>query len=169
MFKRNFPLILLLLVFVALFDVMFSVQRYELVAPVVVEPVPEQNVKSFTGRVVMPKLDDIYVLENSAGRDLVQLERFLQGRAAGLHYLASEHFKALKKQRRAAMADVVVGIRVTLDSTGAFNLDEFVFANTGDEEFKQKLADHIKYFWRYPKSTAGKLEFWIPIRWLAKY
>ncbi len=169
MLKRNIPLILLLLVFVAMLDVLFSVQRYELVAPAVVEPPVQKNDKSFTGRVVMPRLDDIYVLDNSAGRDLLQLERFLQGRAAGLHYLASEHFKIKKKQKRETRPDLVVGIRVTLDSTGVFNLDEFVFSNTNDESFKQKLAEHIKYFWRYPKSTAGKLEFWIPIRWQAKY
>lgn len=178
MFKRNFPLILLLIVFAALLDVVVSTHRF-IPAPVetlMIAPEPEP-VKSFTGRVVMPNLDDMYVLDNSAGRDLVQLEKFLQGRAAGLHYLASEHFKTIrkshKKNKRAAKlppnSDILVGIRLSLDSLGQFELKEFVFSNTEDQEFKNRLAEHIKYYWRYPRGTAGKLEFWIPIRWFAQY
>lgn len=165
MIKRNFPLILLFLVFAGLIYVMLGVPRYIPEPPPIIEQQPVEG-PSFSGRVVMPNLDDIYVLENSAGVDLQQLEKFLQGRAAGLHYLSSEHFRQIKKNKR---EDIVVGVRLTLDSLGVFHFDEFVFSDTDDAQFKSKLADHINYFWRFPKIASGKLVFWIPIRWLAKY
>jgi len=168
MIKRNFPLLLLLLVFVALLDIIYCIPRKPYVETVIVAEEPEQDpVESFKGRMVMPNLNDIYVLENSAGRDLMQLEKFLQGRAAGLHYLASEHFKAGKKKD--IPKDITLGLRMTLDSLGQFQVEEIMFTDTDDEEFLNRLQEHIKYFWRYPKSTAGILDFWIPIRWRAEY
>ena len=166
MLKRNFPLILLLFVFIAMLDVIYCIPRTSPVeAPSVV---PEQATgESFRGRVLMPSLDDIYVLDNSSGRDLVQLERFLQGRAAGLHYLASAHFKAARKNGRPK--DITLGLRMELDSLGQFRVAEVTFADTDDEAFLDLLQEHVKKFWRYPRSTAGKLDFWIPIRWLAQY
>lgn len=178
MLKRNFPLILLFLVFAAMLGVLFNIPRAmpKLAAPFV--PEPEEETIGFTGRVVMPSFDDIYILENSAERNLEQLEKFLQGRAAGLHYLAAEHFKNLKKNHKKSKArksgdsaadDIVVGVRMTLDSLGRFKLNEFVFSNTEDEEFKENLVNHVEYYWRYPKSASGTLEFWIPIRWMENY
>ena len=178
MLKRNFPLILLFLVFAAMLVVLFNIPRSvpKPAAPFV--PEQEEETNGFTGRVVMPGFDDNYILENSAERDLDQLEKFLQGRAAGLHYLAAEHFKKLKKNHKHSKArksgdssadDIVVGVRMTLDSLGRFKLNEFVFSNTDDEEFKENLVNHVEYYWRYPKSASGTLEFWIPIRWMEKY
>lgn len=165
MVKRNFPLIVLFLIFAGLLYLMVGMPRYIPEPPPIIEQQPVDG-PSFSGRVVMPNLDDIYVLENSAGVDLQKLEKFLQGRAAGLHYLASEHYRQLKKKDR---EDIVVGIRMTLDSLGVFHFDEFVFSDTEDAKFKAKLVDHINYFWRYPRLSSGKLVFWMPIRWLAKY
>ena len=175
MIKRNFPLILMFLMFVGLLYVLFSIPRSVPEPEVPFVPEPKEETTGFSGRVVMPGVDDIYVLENSADRDIEQLVRFLQGRAAGLHYLAAEHFRNLKKNARrshkkvALSDDILVGVRMTLDSLGHFTLDEYVFSNTEDESFKKTLADHIGYYWRYPKSASGKLEFWIPIRWMAEY
>ena len=56
-----------------------------------------------------------------------------------------------------------------LRSHREFSLDEFVFSNTEDEAFKKAFTDHVQYYWRYPKSDSGKLEFWVPIRWMAEY
>lgn len=167
MIKRNLPLILLFLAFVALLDIVYSIPRNvpNPTEKLSIAPEPEEDARSFTGRVVMPNIDDIYVLENSAGRDIVQLEKFLQGRAAGLHFLAEDYYKKSKRHDE----DILVGLRLTLDSLGQFEVSEFLFSNTKDKIFKSRLVDHIKYYWRYPRGTAGKLEFWIPIRWLAKY
>jgi len=175
MFRRNFPLIVMFLLFAGMLYVLFSVPRFvpEPVVPIV--PEPEEDPAGFSGRVVMPGIEDIYILDNSAGRDIAQLEKFLSGRAAGLHYLAAEHFRELRKSRRSASKknsgtdDILVGVRMTLDSLGQFTLDEFVFSNTDDETFKKAFSEHVQYYWRYPKSDAGKLEFWIPIRWMAEY
>ena len=175
MFWRNFPLIVMSLVFAGLLYVLFSIPRSVPKPVVPFVPEPEEDAPGFSGRVVMPGIDDIYVLDNSAGRDIGQLVRFLQGRAAGLHYLAAEHFRNLRKSRRSsakkdALADdVLVGVRMTLDSLGRFSLDEFVFSNKEDEAFKKAFTDHVQYYWRYPKSDSGKLEFWVPIRWMAEY
>ena len=182
MLKRNFPVILLLLVFVALLDVIYTIPRNAFPTPEIsIAPEPEENLQSFTGRVVMPGLDDMYVLENTSGRDIEQVEKFLQGRAAGLHYLATEHFKNLRKSKKSSKHgfkggdhgsksdDLLVGVRLSLDSLGQFELKEYVFSNTEDEDFKNRLDEHIKYYWRYTKCASGKLEFWVPIRWLAEY
>lgn len=172
MIRRNFPLIVLWLVFVAMLDILYNLPRS---VPMVKEPEPEDIVvrptgEAFCGRVVMPTLGDIYVLENSSGRNLVLLEKFLKGRAAGLHFLSNDVFKkggassSLEKKGE----DIVIGIHLTLDSMGVFKVGEFVFTNNSDKWFRKQVVNHIEQYWRYPKSTAGKLEFWIPIRWKAK-
>lgn len=127
-----------------------------------IENIPAENPNAFKGRMVMPDVDDIYVFENSSGRDLERLERYLQGRAAGLHYLSSSFFKRNKNRD-----DVSMGIRMTLDSLGRFTVTEFLFANHDNEDFKTLVQEHIQQFWRYPKSTTGKLDFWIPVTWRA--
>ncbi len=169
MIKRNFPLLLLILVFAALFTVPFmDYKEHTLSASI--EPEPEE-VKSFTGRMIMPSLDDLYVLDNSAGRDLLQFEKFLQGRAAGLHWLAVEHFKKeraeLKQQRKkgAPLKDIYIGLKLTLDSLGYFAEPEILFSNSDDQDFVSLVQNHIKAYWRYPRSTQGKLEVWVPVIW----
>ena len=76
------------------------------------EPVPEaEEFRSFSGRVVLPSVDDIYVLDNSAGRDIPAFVKYLEGRAAGLHWLARAYFKA-----HCGSGDVALGLRLTIDS-----------------------------------------------------
>ena len=88
MLKRNAPLLAFALVFVAVLYFVYSIPQYEPIVDVEEEEeVPEE---AFTGRVEMPSIDEIYVIENTAGRDLNKLAMFLEGRAAGLHYLSSE-------------------------------------------------------------------------------
>ena len=110
----------------------------------------------------MPSLEEIYVLENTAGRDIAQLEKFIQGRAAGLHWLSQEHFKNKKN------GDISLGLHLTVDSLGVFHCMEIMFSDADDAAFEERLVEHIQYFWRYKKSESGKTEFWIPLRWKAK-
>ena len=88
MIRRNAPMIAFLFVFIAMLYFIYSVPRYE---PIVEseEKVEEEKVEdsSLRWRVDMPSIDEIYVLENTAGRDLNKLALFLEGRAAGLHFL----------------------------------------------------------------------------------
>lgn len=165
MIKRNFPLIVLFLVFLGLLDFIWQVTPYK--APLSQEDEsavagPEKSM-AFTGRMDMPNLDDIYVLDNSAGRDVEALEKYIQGRAAGLHWLGQEHFK------KKGADDIRLGLHLVVDSLGIFSCKEILFSDADDEAFEQKLKDHIEYFWRYKKSENGVTDFWIPLRWKAKY
>jgi hypothetical protein len=172
MIRRNAPMIAFLFVFIAMLYFIYSVPRYE---PIVetVEEVKEDPVKdTFKGRVDMPSIDEIYVLENTAGRDLNKLALFLEGRAAGLHFLSSEYFKKLKSSRKGRLPfksddDVFLGLRLTLDSLGRFMNPQILFSDTDDDIFKVKLLKHVEYYWRLPPSKQGKLEMWIPIRFHA--
>ena len=56
-----------------------------------------------------------------------------------------------------------------VDSLGVFTCREILFSDADDEAFEQKLREHIEYFWRYKKSENGVTDFWIPLRWKAKY
>ena len=163
MIRRNFPLIVLFLIFVGLLDLLWQIPIYRI--PAKDEPEMESVTpgKPFTGRMDMPTLEDFYVLENSAGRDLSQLEKYIQGRAAGLHWLSQEHFRNKKND------DISLGIHLVVDSLGVFRCLGIMFSDAGDPAFEEKLVQHIQYFWRYRKSENGKTEFWIPLRWKAKY
>ena len=97
MLKRNAPMFAFMLVFVAVLYFVYSIPRYEPIVDVEEKEENEEVVeKAFNGRVEMPSIDEIYVIENTAERDLNKLALFLKGRAAGLHYLSSEHFKKMK-------------------------------------------------------------------------
>ena len=173
MLKRNAPMFAFMLVFVAVLYFVYSIPRYEPIVDVEEKEAEEEVVeKAFNGRVEMPSIDEIYVIENTAGRDLNKLALFLKGRAAGLHYLSSEYFKKFKahhKNNRAAKSDddVFLGLHLMLDSLGRFNEPKIMFSDSDDEVFTVKLLKHVEYFWRLPPSKQGKLEMWIPIRFHA--
>ena len=131
--------------------------------PVEELPAPEEP-KAFTGRVVMPDSESILVLENSADRDIKKVATYFSGRAAGLHWLARPYFK---KHRDAE--DVIVGIRMTIDSLGRITCNEIEYTNAEDESLKDTLQRHIEYYWRYRKSEYGTTEIWLPIRFRAVY
>ena len=170
MLKRNAPLLAFALVFAAVLYFVYSIPQYEPIVDVEEEEeVPEE---AFTGRVEMPSIDEIYVIENTAGRDLNKLALFLEGRAAGLHYLSSEYFKKVKVHRKEnrfvkSDDDVFLGLHLTLDSLGRFMDPKIMFSDSDDDVFKVKLLKHVEYFWRLPPSKQGKLEIWIPIRFHA--
>ena len=164
MHLRDLPIIFLVLVFAGLLFILSQIHQY---SPVVsVEPVPEpETQQSFTGRVVMPSLDDIYVLDNSAGRDLLQFERFLQGHAAGLHFASSTYFKSHRPRKgKQSSGNVMMGIRLTLDSLGVFT-PEILFSNTDDKDFQNLVLSQIQTYWRYPRSEEGHLVVWVPVVW----
>lgn len=167
MLKRNAPLLAFALVFVAVLYFVYSIPQYE---PIVDVKEEEEVVEeAFTGRVEMPSIDEIYVIENTAGRDLNKLALFLEGRAAGLHYLSSEYFNKIRVTRKGRKFfksddDVFLGLHLTLDSLGRFKDPQIMFTSSDNDVFKVKLLKHIEYFWRLPPSKQGKLEIWIPIR-----
>ena len=156
----------LIFAFAGLLVGVYCIKPYH--APVSIVPVEKEDPwHAFTGRVVMPSVDDFYVLENSADRDLEKFERFLQGRAAGLHWAASEHFKKHGHSGRGeALPDVVLGIKLTLDSLGLFT-PEILFSNTEDENLKGQVLSQIQTYWRYPRSVGGRFVVWVPIVWKA--
>ena len=162
--QRNLPIFFLVLFFAGLLVSVFVIlqtKSFQPVASIVPEPEEQEEWHGFTGRVLMPSFDDLYVLENSAGRDLREFARFLKGRAAGLHWTSSNHFA---REHR----DVVMGIKLTLDSLGMFN-PEILFTDTNDEKFKSLVLSHIQTYWRYPRSEEGIFEVWVPIVWKSNY
>lgn len=162
---RNLPIYFLILVFAGL---MFALSRVQLYTPVVTiepEPAPVLPDDGFTGRMVMPSIDDIYVLENTAGRDIVQFEKFLKGRAAGLHFASGAYFKTNRKSVRRE-SNAFMGIKLTLDSMGTFT-PEILFTNVQDENFKGLVLSQIQTYWRYPRSEQGKFVAWVPFVWKA--
>ena len=173
MLKRNAPMFAFMLVFVAVLYFVYSIPQYEPIVEVEEDEKNEETVESsFNGRVEMPSIDEIYVIDNSAGRDLNKLALFLKGRASGLHYLSSEYFKKFKvrhKNHKFAKTDddVFLGLHLTLDSLGRFNNPQIMFSDSDNEVFTVKLLKHVEYFWRLPPSKQGKLEMWIPIRFHA--
>ena len=164
---HNLPIYFLILVFAVL---MFALSRVQLYTPVINTesdvPVPVES-ECFTGRMVMPSLDDIYVLDNSAGRDIVQFEKFLKGRAAGLHFASAAYFKANRKNAHKD-SNAFMGIKLTLDSTGLF-IPEILFTNVEDENFKGLVLSQIQTYWRYPRSEQGKFVAWVPFVWKTAY
>lgn len=166
MFNRNIPLVLFALVFLVLaYGLITTPPRYKPSKPKpMVENVQENKVEPpyFKGRVVMPEVGDLYVLENSAGRDILKLGKSLQGRAAGLHWLATDHFRYYTE-------DLIVGLKLSIDSTGHIASPEIVYCNIPDDNFKQNLIKHIRSYWVYPRSKNGKTEFWFPVKWLYEY
>lgn len=131
--------------------------------PVGQSPAPEEP-KTFTGRVVMPDEESILVLENSAGRDIEKIVTYLSGRIAGLHWLARPYFK-----KHRGSEDVIMGVRMTIDSLGHITCNEIEYTNAEDESLKDTLQRHIEYYWLYRKSESGKTELWVPIRFRAVY
>ena len=127
------------------------------------QPAPEEP-KTFTGRVEMPDEESILVLENSADRDIEKIATYLSGRAAGLHWLARPYFK-----KHRGSEDVIMGVRMTIDSLGRITCNEIEYTNAEDESLKDTLQRHIEYYWLYRKSESGKTELWIPIIFRAVY
>lgn len=165
---RNLPLFLLAFVFAVMTVYLLQIKSPAPQVTIVPEPEPV-NQKAYTGRMVMPSLNDIYVLENSAGRDISQIEKFLQGRAAGLHWLATDHFKKKNSRRQSSPSgNVLMGIKLTLDSLGIFK-PEILFCNVDDDNLKDLVREHIQAYWRYPRGTQGKLELWAPFVWKRDY
>lgn len=171
---RNLPLIFLAFVIAVMVVALLRIQQAP--APIVTiipaEPAPVSPMAGYTGRMVMPSINDIYVLENTANRDLNQIAQYIQGRAAGLHWLAAEHFKAKKKSRKkpsrlqplSSEGDILMGIKLSLDSLGQFE-SQILFSNVNDEALNALVQRHISQFWRYRKSAGGRFEMWAPFVW----
>ena len=131
--------------------------------PEATAPAPEES-RVFHGRVEFPPVEDILVLENSAERDMEKLATYFEGRSAGLHWLARPHFKSRKNPE-----DVVMGLRLSLDSLGQFKCEEIEFNNAEDSTFTQAVKWHVERYWRYRRSDSGKTELWLPVIFRASY
>ena len=66
MLKRNAPMFAFMLVFVAVLYFVYSIPRYEPIVEVEEEKKEDVVEESFNGRVEMPSIDEIYVIENTA-------------------------------------------------------------------------------------------------------
>ena len=130
----------------------------------VVEQVEPEEPQPFHGRVELPAVDDILVLSNSADRDIEKLFTYFESRSAGLHWIAQSYFRQHKHSD-----DVVVGLRLAIDSLGNVACNEMEFTNAEDESLGEAIRLHIKAYWRYRKSEAGSTELWLPVRFRAVY
>lgn len=120
----------------------------------------------FEGRMVMPEASDFQVLDNSAGRDMELIAKFFKGRAAGLHWLSTEHFKS--STRKHPLPDVKMNVTLSVDSMGVFQVLS-IKSSAKDAAMEEALQEHIKKYWRYRRSTSGKTEFVAPFTWTSKY
>jgi len=132
--------------------------------PVVEEEVLPDEPRTFYGRVVWPQVDDILVLSNSADRDIEKLYTYFEGRSAGLHWIAQSYFKSHKHSE-----DVVVGLRLAIDSLGHFTCNGMEFSNADDETLGEAIRLHIESYWRYRNSETGTTELWLPVRFKSKW
>ena len=132
--------------------------------PVVEEEVLPDEPRIFYGRVVWPQVDDILVLSNSADRDIEKLYTYFEGRSAGLHWIAQSYFKSHKHSE-----DVVVGLRLAIDSLGHFTCNGMEFSNADDETLGEAIRLHIESYWRYRNSETGTTELWLPVRFKSKW
>lgn len=113
----------------------------------------------FVGRMEMPSASDFRVVDNSAGRDLVRLEAFMDGRAAGLHWLGDDFFNKKTKD------DIELKVHLSIDSMGVFTCLGMSFAGPRNRDLEMRLKDHIEQLWRYRRSVSGRTELWMPLRW----
>ena len=132
--------------------------------PVVEEIEPEEEPRPFHGRVELPAVEDILVLSNSAERDIEKLATYFEARSAGLHWIAQPYFKKYRPSD-----DVVVGLRLAIDSLGNFACKEMEFTNAEDDSLGESLRRHIDAYWRYRKSESGYTELWLPVRFKSKW
>jgi hypothetical protein len=132
--------------------------------PVVEEEVLPDEPRTFYGRVVWPQVDDILVLSNSADRDIEKLYTYFEGRSAGLHWIAQSYFKSHKHSE-----DLVVGLRLAIDSLGHFTCNGMEFSNADDETLGEAIRLHIESYWRYRNSETGTTELWLPVRFKSKW
>lgn len=174
MFFRNLFGLFVIMLFLALVVGVLLMPRRGYQTPVDVREVEVEDVHKvetpFVGRMILPEASDIEVLDNSAGRDMEQMARFLQGRAAGLHWLANEHFKKAWRhyRKRTTVPDIHARLILSVDSMGVFQVDS-IMSDTDDMDLAAHLQDHIKKYWRYRRSTSGKTDFIVPFIWTSKY
>ncbi len=130
----------------------------------VVEEAEPEEPQPFHGRVVFPPVDEILVLSNSADRDIEKLATYFESRSAGLHWIAQSYFRSHKHSD-----DVVVGLRLAIDSLGNVACNEMEFTNAEDESLGDAMRLHIKAYWRYRKSETGTTELWLPVRFKSNW
>lgn len=165
MLRRNGSVFLFLFMFLGLLAVLFWK------APSKISPLletPQEPVSSevlFHGRLKPLSISDLYVIENSAERDIESLLTYLQGRLSSLHYL----FEAKVPRRKRNKEDLLIGLLVEINQEGTFKNAKIQFNSAKNSEMNKPLVQFVEKYWKYKRAENGSTTILIPLQWSAKY
>lgn len=165
MIRRNAVVFVFLFVFLGLLAILFFVPESKtplLVEDSVIELPPAVI---FHGRLSPLSISDIYVVENSAERDVESLLKYLQGRSSSLHYL----FEKTYSKRKRLKEDLLIGLWIQIDSDGFFRNVKVRFSNAEKSALEKPLIQFVEKDWRYKKVEEGSTTLLIPFLWRAEY
>lgn len=165
MIRRNAAVLVFLLVFLGLLTALFFVPESKITL-LVEEPVVDiPSVTLFHGRLSPLSISDIYVVENSAERDVDNLLKYFQGRSSSLHYL----YEKVYPKRKRLKEDLLIGLWVRVDADGFFRDVKVRFSNEENNALAKPLIRFIEKDWRYKKVVEGTTTVLIPFLWRAEY
>ena len=165
MLRRNGSVFLFLFMFLGLVAVLFWK------APSKISPLletPQKPVSSevlFHGRLKPLSISDLYVIDNSAERDIESLLTYLQGRLSSLHYL----FEAKVPRRKRNKEDLLIGLLVEINQEGTFKNAKIQFNSAKNSEMNKPLVQFVEKYWKYKRAENGSTTILIPFQWSAKY
>lgn len=165
MLRRNGSVFLFLFMFLGLLAVLFWK------APSKISPLletPQKPVSSevlFHGRLKPLSISDLYVIDNSAERDIESLLTYLQGRLSSLHYL----FEAKVPRRKRNKEDLLIGLLVEINQEGTFKNAKIQFNSAKNNEMNKPLVQFVEKYWKYKRAENGSTTILIPLQWSAKY
>lgn len=165
MLRRNGSVFLFLFMFLGLLAVLFWK------APSKISPLletPQEPVSSevlFHGRLKPLSISDLYVIDNSAERDIESLLTYLQGRLSSLHYL----FEAKVPRRKRNKEDLLIGLLVEINQEGTFKNAKIQFNSAKNSEMNKPLVQFVEKYWKYKRAENGSTTILIPLQWSAKY
>ena len=165
MLRRNGSVFLFLFMFLGLVAVLFWK------APSKISPLletPQKPVSSevlFHGRLKPLSISDLYVIDNSAERDIESLLTYLQGRLSSLHYL----FEAKVPRRKRNKEDLLIGLLVEINQEGTFKNAKIQFNSAKNSEMYKPLVQFVEKYWKYKRAENGSTTILIPFQWSAKY
>jgi len=165
MLRRNGSVFLFLFMFLGLLAVLFWK------APSKISPLletPQEPVSSevlFHGRLKPLSISDLYVIDNSAERDIESLLTYLQGRLSSLHYL----FEAKVPRRKRNKEDLLIGLLVEINQEGTFKNAKIQFNSAKNNEMNKPLVQFVEKYWKYKRAENGSTIILIPLQWRAKY
>jgi len=165
MLRRNGSVFLFLFMFLILLAVLFW-KAPSKISPLV--ETPQEPVSSgvlFHGRLKPLSISDLYVIDNSAERDIESLLTYLQGRLSSLHYL----FEAKVPRRKRNKEDLLIGLLVEINQEGTFKNAKIQFNSAKNNEMNKPLVQFVEKYWKYKRAENGSTTILIPLQWSAKY